>query len=71
MMGQLLPMMLLVLVHGLMGWHGVVVRKLGDRWAVHQALNYQRKKRNINDMSKTAKLELTVTRVENVHAKFY
>lgn len=32
-------MMLLVLVHGLMGWHGVVVWKLGDWRAVHQALH--------------------------------
>lgn len=35
MMGQLLPVMLLLLVHGLMGCQGVVMRKLGDRRAVH------------------------------------
>lgn len=46
--GQLLSVMMLVLMHGLMGRHGVVVRRLGAQGAVHHTLKYlpSRQKQN-------------------------
>lgn len=32
-------MMMLVLMHGLMGWHGVVMWRLGDKGTMHYALH--------------------------------
>lgn len=47
--GQLLSVMMLVLMHGLMGRHGVVVLRLGAQGAVHYALKYSCKRQKYDE----------------------